>query len=348
MAKIEVASRISLFTLHSSLFFPGGDMRIQILTTAFLLTAVATFADSTIEQKTQLHLGGAFGGVINSLGGKATHEGLTSTTAIKGNRKLNRTGDRGELIDLDAEKVYTIDFANRTYTVTTFDELRRRWEESQTRAEKHSERAKKDDQPQGPEWEIDFDMRSGKKKEAINGWDTHEEIATVTVHEKGKKLEESGGYVLTSDMWMGPRLEAMRELGEFERKYMQKVYGSAMDTMIFRMAPAMATQPAFTKAMKTMSEHRGKFEGSAIRTTMTFQLVPGPATADQPGSDAGASSPAGAIFGGLMRKAKERQAAKNGQSGEQSSLLDSLTEVLRATNTASSSDVAIPEGFRLK
>jgi hypothetical protein len=323
-------------------------MRIRLISAVIVFTAASALADSTIEQKTQVHIGGAFGGMINSLGGKATHEGLTTTTAIKGNRKLNRTGDRGELIDLDAEKVYNLDFANKTYTVTTFDELRRRFEESQARSEKHSERAKKEDQPQGPEWEIDFDMRSGKKKETINGWDTHEEIATVTVHEKGKKLEESGGYVLTSDMWMGPRLEAMRELGEFERRYMQKVYGSALDVMIFRMAPAMATQPAFTKAMKTMSEHRGKFEGSAIRTTTTFEMIPGPATADQASNDSAPSSPAGAIFGGLMRKAKERQAAKDGQSADHPSLMDSLTEVLRATGTASSSDVAIPEGFRQK
>ena len=321
-------------------------MRIHFLTAFLVLIATAALADGTIDQKTQLHIGGAFGGLINSIGGKATHEGVVNTTVLKGNRKLTRTGDRGELIDLDAEKVYNLDFAGKTYTVTTFEELRRRFEESQARAAKHSE-AKKEEQ-QGPEWDIDFDMRSTKKRETINGWDTHEEVATVIVHEKGKKLEESGGFVLTADMWMGPRLDAMRELGEFERKYMQKVYGSAMDTIIIRMAPAMATQPAFTKAMKAMSEHRGKFEGTAIRTLTTFEMVPGPATADQAGNDSSSSSPAGAIFGGLMRKAKERRAEKDGQSGDRSSLLDSLTEVVRATNTASNEDVSIPAGFRQK
>ena len=83
-------------------------------------------------------------------------------------------------------------------------------------------------------------------------------------------------------------------------------------------------------------------------TVTTFEMVPGPATADQAGNDAPPTSAAGAIFGGLMRKAKDRQAAKDGQSGEHSALLDSLTEILRATNTASSEDVAIPAGFRLK
>jgi len=172
----------------------------------------------------------------------------------------------------------------------------------------------------------------------------------VIVHEKGKKLEQSGGFVLTSDMWMGPKIAAMRELAEFELKYVHKVYGSALDSVIIRMAPAMATQPAFTKAMTAFSEHRAKFEGTAIRTLLTFEMVPGPATSDQASNDS-SSSPASAIFGGLMRKAKERRAEKDAQSGngtERSSLLDSLTEILRATNTASSEDVSIPAGFRQK
>lgn len=324
-------------------------MRIHLLSALLVLTTTAALADGTIDQKTQIHFGGALGGVINAFGGKATREGVTNTTVIKGNRKLARTGDHGDLIDLDAEKVYALDFANKTYTVTTFEELRRRFEEQQARAAKHSE-AKKEQPQQGPEWEVDFDIKSTGKKEEINGWNTHEEIATVIVHEKGKKLEQSGGFVLTSDMWMGPKLAAMRELAEFERRYVEKVYGHAFDAEMIKMAAAMATQPAFGKAMKAFGEHRGKFEGTAIRTTMTFETVPGPATqSDQAGNDS-ASSPASAIFGGLMRKAKERRTEKDGQSGnsERSSMMDSLTEILRATNTASNEDVSIPAGFRQK
>ncbi len=323
-------------------------MRIHLLSALLVFTTTAALADGTIDQKTQFHFGGALGGVINAFGGKATREGVTNTTVIKGNRKLTRTGDRCELIDLDAEKLYNLDFANKTYTVTTFEELRRRFEEQQARAAKHSE-AKKEEQ-QGPEWEVDFDIKSTGKKEEINGWNTHEEIATVIVHEKGKKLEQSGGFVLTSDMWMGPKLAAMRELAEFERRYVEKVYGHAFDAEMIKMAAAMATQPAFGKAMKAFGEHRGKFEGTAIRTTMTFETVPGPATQSDQASNDSSSSPAGAIFGGLMRKAKERRAEKDAQSGngERSSMMDSLTEILRAINTASSEDVAIPAGFRQK
>src|SRR5882757_7193051 len=99
-------------------------MRIAMMTAAVLFTASTVFADATVEQKTQVHFGGAMGGMINAFGGKSTREGVTNSTVVKGNRKMTRNGDHGELIDLDAEKMYAIDFERKTYTVTTFEEMR--------------------------------------------------------------------------------------------------------------------------------------------------------------------------------------------------------------------------------
>ena len=46
---------------------------------------------------------------------------------------------------------------------------------------------------------------------------------TVTVREKGKTLDESGGVVLTTDSWLGPDIPAMKELAEFEMKYWKAI-----------------------------------------------------------------------------------------------------------------------------
>ena len=46
---------------------------------------------------------------------------------------------------------------------------------------------------------------------------------TVTVREKGKTLEESGGVVLTADSWLGPEIPALKELAEFEMKYWKAI-----------------------------------------------------------------------------------------------------------------------------
>jgi len=319
-------------------------MRLSIiLTVSAILAAPAALADATIQQKTQLHFGGALGSVINVFGRKATHEGIVTDVTIHKNRKSSRSGDSGEIVDLDQQKIYYIDYEDKTYTVKTFDELRKEYEDAKARAKERGEKtSKSSEKNEAPEYEVDFSLKSTGTKETINGWNTHEEIATVTVHEKGKKLEESGGFVLTSDMWMGPRVPAMRELADFERRFIQKVYGDALLGDVKQMAALMAATPAFAKAMKAFNDKQSKFEGTAIRTKMTFETVAGtdPSTQSQ-----SSSSPATAL-GGLLGRMKRR---KNDESGpSRSTMLDSNHELLKASTSASAESVAIPAGFKLQ
>lgn len=326
-------------------------MKMITVTSAIALTATVCLADATVEQKTQFHLSGALGAVVNVFS-RTAREGATSTTVIKGDRKLTRTGDSGELIDLGDEKVYMIDFGRKSYTVKTFADLRREYEEQQERARKQAAKEAKNEKAEkneGPEYEVDFDVKSTGNKESINGFNTHEEVVTVTVHEKGKPIEKSGGWILTSDMWMGPKVAAMHEIYEFDRKFAQKVYGSFMPDAR-QVAMAMAATPAFAKAMKVFSEKGNRLEGTAIRTTMKFDTVAGtdPSTQQKAEEESHPTSISGAVVGGLFNKMKQRREQKQAESGQpnRATIFDSTTEVLRANGSASAADVTIPAGFR--
>jgi hypothetical protein len=329
-------------------------MKITTCVVAIGLSASVALADANVEQKTQFHISGAVGAIVNVFS-RTAREGATSTTIIKGNRKLTRTGDSGEIIDLGEEKVYMVDFARRAYTVKTFADLRREFEEQRERARKEAEKQEKSgkaEKNEGPEYEVEFDVKSTGAKETINGFNTHEEVMTVTVHEKGKKLEQSGGWVLTSDMWVGPRVPAMREIVDFDLKFMQKVYGSAMADMR-QVAMAMAATPAFGKAMKVMADKGKTLDGTAIRTNMKFETVAGtdPATQQQSAQSESnrPTSVSGAIVGGLFNKMKERREQKKTEAGgspNRSELFTSTVELTRATSSASADDVAIPSGFK--
>ena len=48
---------------------------------------------------------------------------------------------------------------------------------------------------------------------------------TITVREKGKTLEQSGGMVMTTDMWLAPKIAAMKDIADFDVRYAQKLYG---------------------------------------------------------------------------------------------------------------------------
>lgn len=311
--------------------------------TALAFTASIALADGNVQQKTRVQFGGFVGGVVNVFGGKAAREGVTSTTAVKGDRRLTTTDRSGELVDLSEEKIYRLDYGRKSYSVVTFDELRRQYEEAKKDAEQDAKEKKSEKKEEGPEYEVDFDVRETGEKQTINGYNTRQVITTVTVREKGKKLEQSGGAVLTADMWMGPKISAMREINAFNEKYFKQLYGDSLADMQ-QMAVLMATTPTFAKAMKEFGKKRNAFDGEAVRTTLTFETVAAPG---QDGEEEEVSSPAGMV-GGLLRGAMKKRQEKKGEAPApgRSRLFESTTELLSASNDAG--DVGIPAGFKQK
>jgi hypothetical protein len=311
-----------------------------VLTTAVLFAASLALADATVEQKTQMHFGGVMGGIINVFGRSATHEGIVSTSYVHGDRRLTNSGSSGEIIDLREEKVYRLDFDRKTYTVKTFDELRKEFEDAKQRAERQSgEKAEKGQQ--GPEYEVDFDVNDTGKKAEISGYNTHQVIVTITIHEKNKKIEKSGGAVLTADMWIGPRLAALRELADFDRRYAEKLYGKSFGGAdMQQMALLMAQTPTFAKAMKAFADKKSSFDGTPVRTTLTFETVAGTEQSQQQDNSGG--SP----LGGMLGKLKSRRSSSENAEANRSKLFDSTSDVLKATTSASAAEVAMPAGFK--
>ena len=311
--------------------------------TAFALTASVALAEGTVQQKTKVQFGGFIGGVVNVFGGKAAREGVTSDTSVSGKRMLTSSDRSGELVDLSEEKIYRIDFNRRNYTVVTFDELRKQYEEARRDAEKQAKEAEAEKKKEeGPEYEVDFDVEETGQKQKINGFDTKQVITTVTVREKGRKLEQSGGAVLTADMWMGPKVPAMQEIAAFNQKYFKQLYGDELAEMQ-QMAVLMATTPTFAKAMKEFGRHRKSFDGDAIRTTLTFETVADPG--QQVEEEETEASPAGMVGGFLRGAMKKRQERKGeGAAPGRSRLFESTNELLSASSNAG--EVGIPAGFK--
>src|SRR3954470_24324986 len=159
-----------------------------------MLTAAPAFAEVKTRDKSTVKFEGR---LLNFFLGKAAKEGIEEKVAVKGNRKATINDRTGTIIDLSEEKVYDLDMKKKTYTVTTFDELRRRMREAAEKAEKESQKEDpgqaQEQQKPTKEYEIDFDVKETGQKKPVAGYDTHEAIATVTVREKGKTLEDGGG-----------------------------------------------------------------------------------------------------------------------------------------------------------
>jgi hypothetical protein len=313
-------------------------------------------ADVRADEKTHVEFAGMMGRMMNMFGGKAAKEGLTSTVAVKGDRKATLNETSGQIIDLAEEKVYDLDLKKKNYRVTTFAELRRKMEEARQKA---SERASKEEgkQPEPDknqkQMEIDFSVKNTGEKKTINGFDTHQVVMTITAREKGKKLEESGGMVLTSDMWLAPKIAAMKEVAEFDARYAKALYGSMIaGVSAEQMGMALAMYPAMKDAIAKMNVEGGKIDGTAILTTTTTEAVK---SAEQMAQEAKQSesqddpkaSAAGGISGALGGFAKKAMKKKTeGEPQARSTIFTSTHEVLKVATEVAASDVAVPAGFK--
>jgi hypothetical protein len=320
-----------------------------------LMAASASFADATVEQKTKVQLGGALGSIVNTFGGKAAREGVQSTSVVSGDRRLSRTESSGELVDLAEEKVYHIDYDRQTYKVVTFAEMRKQMEDARKRAGAEDDDRDSGKGEKGTEYDVDVSVKETGKKETINGFSTKQVIMTIVIREKGKKLEQSGGTVLTSDMWMTGKVAAMKEVSDFDVRYYKKLYGGMLSgAEMQQMAAMMATSPTFGKAMKAMSEKRASLEGTPVRTLVTFESVAGTeqkkeeASSSEDESASAASAMIGGLLGRMKKKNSEPAAEEKPTAPGHTRMFESTNELLRADGKADSAALAVPTGFKLK
>jgi hypothetical protein len=252
-----------------------------------LVFTASLSADVRTDQRVRFQLGGAIGKMVNMFGGKGAREGVTTVVAVKGNRKATMSETTGQIIDLAEEKVYDLDIKKKTYQVTTFAELRKQAEAAQRDAEKMAKEqsaepsrpAEKD--PNAKEMEVDFDLKNTGVSKTINGFDTKQTVMTITVREKGKTLDQSGGLVMTTDLWLAPSAPSTKDLAEFDAKYAQKLYGPTVSGASAQdMAMAMAMYPQMKPALDKMRAEGTKIEGTAILTDMRMESVP-PGTANE-------------------------------------------------------------------
>jgi len=335
-----------------------------LLPLVLALIAVSSYslqADIKTEEKTRVQFGGVLGGIVNLFGGKAAREGVTSAVAVKGDRKATTSDNTGRIVDLTEEKIYDIDIKRKTYKVTTFAELRRQIEDARRKAEEASRKAETKEtkekaperDPNAKEMEIDFDIKNTGQKKNLIGFDTHQVVLTITVREKGKKLEENGGLMLTSDMWLAPTVAGLKEIQDFDVRFAQKLAGPMMisGASAEDMGRMLAAYPMMKDALAKMSAEGGKIDGTPLLTTLTFDAVKSAEQVAQEAKQGEDDKPkdnasVGGLLGGLARRATQKRAAGPEENKTRATFMSSTTEILKISTDVAATDVSVPAGFK--
>jgi hypothetical protein len=322
-------------------------------------------ADVRSDQRTKFQLAGALGKVVNFFGGKAAREGVTSSVAVKGNRMMTMNDSTGQIIDLTDEKIYDIDVRKKSYKVTTFAELRRQMDEARKKAEEEAKKEQPADKaeparrdPNAKEMDVDFEVKNTGEKKEINGFSTTQAIMTITVREKGKTVQQSGGMILTSDMWMTPSLPAMKEVSDFHAKYAAKLYGPMVEgASPEEMASAMAMYPMMKPALEKMAAEGRKLQGTPILTTMTIDAVKSAeqlaaeqsSASEQKSSNSAPPTSVGGLLGGFGKRMAQRKSNDDAAAAgpkDRATVVTTTNEVLKVATTVSDAEVSIPAGFK--
>ena len=249
---------------------------------------------------------------------------------------------------LSEEKFYTLDVKMKDYKVMTFAEMRQQMEEAKKALQQQSQSMNPEEkqavQDAGKQIEFDVDAKETGERKNIAGQDAKQVIVTVAMREKGKTLEESGGMVMTNDMWLAPKVDAMNELYAFYMKYFKAVFEgtfTGLDAQQANMASAFL--PGFAQLAEKMAAETNKLQGTAVMTTMTIEGVKSAeqmkaAPQQQPSGGGGLS---GAIAGRFTR-------GRGGPPQQRTKAFTSTHELLSVANTVADADLAIPAGFKEK
>ncbi len=247
-----------------------------------VLSTAALLADFQYQETTRVS-----GGVLAGLGrfaGKAL-DPVTHTVAVKGNHMSRMTSRTGEIIDLDKETITNIDFDKRTYSVTTFEQMRQAMRDASQRMQ-DNQTAHREPAPDTSKGEVSFkgSVKETGQSKTVSGVNAHEYIMIMQMIGTDKQSGQSGAMNITNDMWMAPEIRGYQEVRDFQRRMGEKM-GRMLGASGFNPTPLMNVNMG--KGMAEMAKEMAKLKGTPVLQVMrmgaTADGQPLPAASEAPG-----------------------------------------------------------------
>jgi hypothetical protein len=219
-------------------------------------------------------------------------EPVKTTKLVHGNQFASISKQSSEIIDLDQETITRIDTDKKTYSVTTFAQMRqamqdgaKKLQEAQTQGAKQQPAAAPADGAPASRVQVTFEVSvtdPGASK-VINGQSTKEQLLTMKAHvtdpnPPADSAAQSVTYSIITDIWTAPEPSEMKEVDEFYARYAKKLMqGVDTDALLKAMTPRIdgaAVAPLFAKnpgmgpalqeATKKMASEMAKIKGTRI------------------------------------------------------------------------------------
>ena len=269
------------------------SLSILLLLPLVSVPAVADFKYTDTSQIT----GGALMGMANfaakfSKDSRAAMQPITTTHYIKGNR-LRTDGSDGsiQIIDLDGQRIISIDNQKRTYSVATFEEIKAAMEKARRDAEAKMQQenaGKPTAQAQEAQLQVTpkITVLPGSDTRVILGQPTNETKVKMDMEMQAQNNGQtpppstpgqpnSVTFTMTMDTYVAPNVAGYQEIGEFYKKMAKEVNWVPPSNI--------HVDPRMTQGMSELQKNSSALNGLPLLSYISMGIPP------QPGTDPNAS-----------------------------------------------------------
>ncbi len=302
-------------------------MRKPILAFAVVLVSTGiALADVTYEEETTM------GGMMKMMGGG----NQKTTTRISGSFMRTDNDSGATIIDVDAEKIYTLDAKKKTYSVLTFQEMRERLDSAtDTMKAKQAEGSQ-----QGTEVSVSADAKvtETSRRETIGGYECEQYLLELNMTMTSEGDSQSGTMSTVTEMWQARDVPGSDEIRAFYLKMSERLGTAAISGQMF----SGGNSGQFGESMQQMAEEMKKMDGFTLRSVMYLgdaEAAKAEAMGQKPPADDGG----GGGLGGLLNKMKNPMAGGGGV------MMRVTTETKKIeTKGIDASVFAVPDDYELK
>jgi hypothetical protein len=330
--------------------------RRLVTAAALMALGASTMLADFSYQETSTITGGMMAGMLKVVGvfSKAAREPTKSTISVKGDKMMHRSSTHGSIIDINAQTITSIDFQKKTYSVITFEEMKKALDDL---AQKMKEKQK--DAQADMSFKVSANATGNTK--TIDGMDTKEMLIKMEMEGTDKKSGQSGAMVITMDSWIASGVPGYQEVRKFQERMAQKLNWTPGGSMFMQ-------RPDIMKGMAEASKEMAKMDGIPVYQTMVMGAAGQPAAdgsappqaqqqqqqqVERPSVGGALGGALGGKFGlGRKKTPPANNDAGNGapaQGGSQNagSLLEMTIQLSTFSSTPlADSDFAVPAGFK--
>jgi hypothetical protein len=252
------------------------------------LVSVPALADFKYTDTSQI-TGGALMGMANlaakfSKDSRAAMQPITTTHYVKGNR-LRTDGSDGsiQIIDLDGQRIISIDNQKKTYSVATFEEIKAAMEKARRDAEAKMQQenvGKPAAQAQDAQLQVTpkITILPGSDTRVILGQPTNETRVKMDMEMQAQNNGQapppgqpnSVTFTMTMDTYVAPSVAGYQEIGEFYKKMAKQVNWVPPSNI--------HVDPRMTQGMSELQKNSAALKGLPLLSYISMGIPPQPGT----------------------------------------------------------------------